>query len=117
MEGKGHDLEQHPDDPGEWEEEVQRRPGHVGSVVFSVRFARDEIAAIRAAAMRAGERTSEFIRVAALQRVRGDSGISIEMGPSTGPLPGGVILFARPRESTQVATPSELVRKAGAATG
>ena len=32
--------------------EIERRPGHVASVVFSVRFSRDEIALIRQAVTR-----------------------------------------------------------------
>ena len=116
MEDKDRYPGEHGDDPGEWEKEVERRSGRSGSIVFSVRFGRDEIAQIRAAAARLGERTSEFIRAAALKRVRGDSTISIDMVLSTGPLPGGLILFARPGGSTQVATRSELVGVAGATT-
>lgn len=101
--------DEHGDDPGEWEEEVERRPGRVASVVFSTRFGRAEIAAIRQAAARVGERTSGFIRVAALNRVRGEVGISVELVPSTSAPPGGAILFAKVGPNTEVATPAEYI--------
>jgi len=104
MEDEDRYLEEHRDDPGEWEEKVERRPGQVGSIVFSVRFSRDEIAEIREAAMRVGERTSGFIRVAALKRVHEDVGISVYMVPSTGAPSSGAILFAEPGPVTKVAT-------------
>jgi len=94
---------------GEWAEDVERRPGHAGSIVFSVRFGRPEIAQVRRAAARAGERTSEFIRVAALQRARGAAGIYVDLVPSTSPTPGGAILFARPGPKTEVASSAEFV--------
>lgn len=102
-------LEKHSGEAGEWDEEVQRRPGRPASIVFSVRFNRDEIAAIRHAASRIGERTSEFIRVAALGRAGGGVGISVDMVPSTSAPPGGAILFARAGPKTVVETPSEYV--------
>lgn len=105
-------LEKHSDEAGEWEEGVQRRPGRVGSIVFSVRFARNEIAEIRRAASQTGERTSEFIRLAALGRVRGNVGTSIDLVPSTSAPPGGVIVFARAGPTTQVALRSDYVEVA-----
>ncbi len=109
MEHSDRHLERDGDDPGEWEESAERRPGRPASVVFSVRFGRDEIAAIRRAAARVRERTSVFIRVAALNRARG---ISVHLAPSTGAPSSGSILFAEAGPSTQVATPSECVQVA-----
>ena len=65
--------------------EPQHQPGHTTSAVFSVRFTRDEIAQVRQAASRAGERTSEFIRRAALSRARSGSGFTVALTPSTTP--------------------------------
>jgi len=92
---------EHYGDPGEWDEEVERRPGSKASAVFSVRFTREEIADVRQAASRAGERTSEFIRVAALTRARRGRAITVILQPSVGAPPGGAIVFARPGPSTR----------------
>lgn len=100
---RNQDLEQHRDDPEEWEDKVERRPGRLASIVFSVRFARREIAEIRAAAARAGERTSEFVRVAALRRARGEASISVEMVPSTGAPSTGTIMFSKVGPSSEPA--------------
>ena len=73
------------DQLGDWEGKVERRrPRRAPSAVFSVRFGRNEIAAVRRAAAKAGERTSEFIRISALTRARGGQRISLDMVPSTG---------------------------------
>ena len=91
------------DDPGGWDETVERRSGQAASVVFSVRFSRDEIHQVREAAARLGEKTSEFIRSAALTR-SSESILSIDLEPSTSPPPGGVILlFTRQPSSTKSA--------------
>ena len=94
-------IEERYGDPSEWDEEVERRPGSKPSVVFSVRFTRDEIADVREAATRSGERTSEFIRVAALTRARRGRGFTVHLEPSVGAPTGGAIVFARPGPSTQ----------------
>jgi len=95
-------VEEHYGDLGEWHEEVERRPGSKASAVFSVRFTREEIADVRQAASLAGERTSEFIRVAALTRARGGRAITVQLQPSVGAPTGGAIVFARPGPSTRV---------------
>ena len=100
---RNQDLEQHRDDPGEWEGKVERRPGRLASIVFSIRFARREIAEIRAAAGRAGERTSAFVRVAALSRARGEASISVDMMPSTGAPSTGTIMFSKVGPSSEPA--------------
>ena len=100
------------DDPGEWEDEVERRPGHLASVVFSVRFSRPEIAAVRQAAARVGERTSEFIRVAALRRAQSGAGISVDLVPSTSSPPDAailLILFAKPGPKTEAVASAQYV--------
>ena len=102
MEDEDRYLEEHRDDPGEWEEKVERRPGQVGSIVFSVRFSRDEIASIRQAAARVGERTSEFIRMAAFKRLHEDVAISLDM--VTGHPSGGDFRFTKPGPNTEAAT-------------
>ena len=90
MVDRNQDVEQHRDDPEEWEDKVERRPGRLASIVFSIRFARREIAEIRTAAARAGERTSAFVRVAALSRARGEASISVDMMPSGAPSTGTI---------------------------
>ena len=94
-------IEERYSDPSEWEEEVERRPGSKVSAVFSVRFTREEIADVRQAAARARERTSQFIRVAALTRARRGRGFTVHLEPSVGAPTGGAIVFARPGPSTQ----------------
>jgi len=55
----------------EWETEGElRQPSPNLTSVVSVRFSREEAAEIRDAASRIGERTSEFIRRAAVDRAR-----------------------------------------------
>ncbi len=101
--------EQQPEDLGEWEEGAERHAGRPVSLVFSVRFNRDEIAVVRHAAARVGERTSEFIRVAALNRSRG---VSVRLVPSAGAPSSGIILFAEAGPNTEAATPSEYIEVA-----
>ena len=97
---------------GEWEDEVERRPGHLASVVFSVRFSRPEIAAVRQAAARVGERTSEFIRAAALARARGGVGVPIDLVASTSFPPDAailLILFAKPGPKTEAVASAQYI--------
>ena len=94
-------LEEHYGEPNEWDEEVERRPGSKASAVFSVRFTREEIADVRQAASHAGERTSKFIRVAALTRARRGRAITVHLEPAVGAPTGGAIVFARPGPSTR----------------
>ena len=98
------------DEYGDWKGKIEwRQPRSAASAVFSVRFGRDEIAAIRRAADKAGERTSEFIRVAALTRARGGQLIALDFVPSTGAAPAEL----RTREAgTYVVSQSNIARVA-----
>ncbi len=60
--------------PDEWEATSRALPARDQRLAAqTVTFAQDELDAIRAAAARAGVRTSEYIRVAAVNRARRDS--------------------------------------------
>ncbi len=64
----------------DWDyENAEVKPGRNGpSAVYSVRFPKAEIAAIRAAAKVAGVSTSEFIREAAREKAEGNVPVSHE---------------------------------------
>ena len=81
-------------DETEWEEQGEIRSGIKASIVFSVRFNSGEFREVRLAAEEAGEKTSEFIRRAAMIRAR--SSAARMTGPvvvTVTPPPGGVVLF------------------------
>jgi hypothetical protein len=62
----------------DWADEAQVQDGpRAGSVVQSVRFARDEITRVRSAAKHAGVSTSEYIRDAAIARAVGSAFYSV----------------------------------------
>ena len=56
--------------------EIERRPGHVASVVFSVRFSRDEIALIRQAVTRLAVGDAGLRRMVEAERQCSHSGNS-----------------------------------------
>lgn len=71
---------------GDWDyENAEVKPGRKNpSAVYSVRFPKAEISAIRAAAKAAGMTTSEFIREAAREKAEGRSPITHEPQVKTG---------------------------------
>lgn len=97
---KGPNESQELRDDREWEDRVERRAGHPVSVVFSVRFHSGEIREVQEAAQRVGEKTSEFIRRAAMARARGSSALEIESLSSTSPTAGRVDMFGAPADKT-----------------
>ena len=69
----------------EWEEEGEvQGPSSSGSAVQSVRFTLKDLQAVREAARRAGETTSEFIRGAALARAIGANRASLTLTYGSG---------------------------------
>ncbi len=62
----------HKDDDAEWDDDVDspRQPKRRLNSMISVRFAPEEETDVREAAKRAGESVSNFVRMAALMRVR-----------------------------------------------
>jgi len=70
----------------EWDyENAEVRPGRKNpSAVYSVRFPKAEIAAIRSAAKAAGMTTSEFIREAAREKAEGRVPVTHEPRVETG---------------------------------
>ena len=70
----------------EWDyENAEVRPGRKSpSAVYSVRFPKAEISAIRAAAKAAGMTTSEFIREAAREKAEGHVPVTHEPRVETG---------------------------------
>ena len=90
------------EDPENWDyEHAERRPGRKQArAVVSVAFAREDFERVSEGAQRLGQRTSEFIRVAALRRA--DSLTSrATLLSSSGSY--GLVLFAdKPAPTTRV---------------
>ncbi len=72
----------------DWDyENAEVRPGRKNpSAVYSVRFPKPEISAIRAAAKAAGMTTSEFIREAAREKAEGYTPLTHEPHVETSPI-------------------------------
>ena len=95
----------------DWDyENAEVRPGRKNpSAVYSVRFPKAEIAAIRAAAKAAGMSTSEFIREAAREKAEGGVPVTHEPLVETGIFtlsPGGGVRFTGKNLSHAESLPS-----------
>jgi uncharacterized protein (DUF1778 family) len=89
----------------EWDDEGTKSPGQSASAVLSVRFSRDELGAVRAAAARNEQTVSEFVRTAALKHAQSRLAIHVSLVHSSGAAYAGTMYFPTPASRTQAASP------------
>jgi len=86
-------FQEHKDDEDEWEEKAEEATvGRAQSIVYSVRFGKDELEELRRAAAARGVTLSELLRTSALEHVRESHQPNIEVAA---PSARKVLFFSR----------------------
>ena len=89
----------------EWDEVGTKSSGQPASAVLSVRFSQRELANVRTAALRGGQKISEFVRTAALERAESHMAIRVSLVQSSGAAYAGTMYFPTPASRTEYASP------------
>jgi uncharacterized protein (DUF1778 family) len=89
----------------EWDEVGTKSSGQSASAVLSVRFSQRELATVRTAAFRNGQKISEFVRTAALARAESPLAIRVSLVQSSGAAYAGTMYFPTPASRTEYASP------------
>lgn len=108
-------FQEHKDDEEEWSDEAEEATvGRAQSIVYSVRFAKEELEELRRAAASRGITLSELLRTSALEHIRESHQPNIEVAA---PLARKILFFSRtpsPRMGTKGGSTTEFPRHSAA---